>query len=74
MIADISTPETQFMDNGQYMAYTFPDEDKFVKVGFRLTVGDVISSPIVQLYPHNLGKAISDLFLMKKAKEKEQNQ
>jgi len=71
---DISTPETQFMDNGQYMAYTFPDEDKFVKVGFRLTVGDVISSPIVQLYPHNLGKAISDLFLMKKAKEKEQNQ
>ena len=71
---DISTPETQYMDNGQYMAYTFPDEDKFVKVGFRLTVGDVISSPIVQLYPHNLGKAISDLFLLKKAKEKAQNQ
>lgn len=71
---DISTPETQFMDNGQYMAYTFPDEEKFVKVGFRLTVGDVISSPIVQLYPHNLGKAISDLFLIKKAKEKAENQ
>lgn len=71
---DISIPETQFMDNGQYMAYTFPDEEKFVKVGFRLTVGDVISSPIVQLYPHNLGKAISDLFLLKKAKEKAQNQ
>lgn len=71
---DISTPETQYMDNGQYMAYTFPDEEKFVKVGFRLTVGDVISSPIVQLYPHNLGKAISDLFLIKKAKEKAQNQ
>ena len=67
---DISTPDTQFMDNGQYMAYTFPNDDKFVKVGFRLTVEGVIDSPIVQLYPHNLGKAISDLFLIKKAKEK----
>lgn len=68
---DISTPETQYMDKGQYIAYTFPNDDKFVKVGFRLTIGDVISSPIVQLYPHDLGKAISDLFLIKKAKDKE---
>lgn len=67
---DISTPDTQFMDNGRYMAYTFPNDDKFVKVGFRLTVQGVIDSPIVQLYPHDLGKAISDLFLIKKAKEK----
>lgn len=67
---DISTPDTKFMDNGQYMAYTFPNDDKFVKVGFRLTVEGVIDSPIVQLYPHDLGKAISDLFLIKKAKEK----
>lgn len=67
---DISTPDTQFMEDGKYLAYTFPDDDKFVKVGFRLTVEGVIDSPIVQLYPHNLGKAISDLFLIKKAKEK----
>lgn len=69
---DISTPEAVYMDNGQYMAYTFPNDDKFVKVGFRLTVGDVLNSPIVQIYPHNLGKAISDLFLIKKQKDKEQ--
>lgn len=68
---DISTPETQYMEDGQYIAHTFPNDDKFVKVGFRLTVGDVISSPIVQLYPHDLGKAISDLFLIKKARDKE---
>ncbi len=67
---DISTPDTQFMDKGQYLAYVFPNDDKFVKVGFRLTVEGVIDSPMVQLYPHNLGKAISDLFLIKKAKEK----
>lgn len=68
---DISTPETKFMEDGEYLAYEFPDEEKFVKVGFRMRVGDIINSPVVQLYPHNLGKAISDLFLIKKAKEKE---
>ena len=50
--------------------YTFPDDDKFIKVGFRMQIGKSISSPIVQLYPYMLAKAISDLFLIKKAKEK----
>lgn len=66
---DISTPEAVFMEQGQYMAYAFPDDDKFVKVGFRMTIGDVIDSPMVQLYPHDLAKAISDLFLIKKSEE-----
>ena len=68
---DISTPETKFMEQGEYLAYTFPEDDKFVKVGFRMKIGDVIDSPMVQLYPHDLGKAISDLFLIKKAKEED---
>ena len=57
---------------GQYLAYEFPNDDKFVKVGFMMKIGDIINSPVVQLYPHDLGKAISDLFLIKKAKEREQ--
>ena len=65
---DISTPETKYMEDGEYLAYEFPNDDKFVKVVFRMTVGDIIDSPVVQLYPHNLGKAMSDLFLTKKAK------
>ena len=67
---DISTPEAKFMDGGQYLGYVFPDDDKFVKVGFRMQIGSAISIPIVQLYPYMLAKAISDLFLIKKAKEK----
>ena len=67
---DISTPEAQFMDGGQYLGYAFPNDDKFIKVGFRMQIGETISSPIVQLYPYMLAKAISDLFLIKKAKEK----
>ncbi len=67
---DISTPEAQFMDGGQYLGYVFPDDDRFIKVGFRMQIGEIISSPIVQLYPNMLAKAISDLFLIKKAKEK----
>lgn len=65
---DISTPETKYMEDGEYLAYEFPNDDKFVKVKFRMTVGDIIDSPVIQLYPHNLGKAMSDIFLIKKAK------
>lgn len=68
---DISTPETTHMENGEYFEYEFPNDDKFVKVKFRMKIGDLIDSPVVQLYPHDLGKAISDLFLIKKAKEKQ---
>lgn len=67
---DISTPEAKFMQDGEYLAYEFPDDDRFVKVGFRMRIGDFIDSPVVQLYPHDLGKAISDLFLIRKAKVK----
>lgn len=68
---DISTPEAKFMEDGEYLAYEFPDEERFVKVGFKMRVGDIINSPVVQLYPHNLGKAISDLFLINKSKQKD---
>lgn len=68
---DISTPETKYMEDGEYLAYEFPNDDKFVKVVFQMKVGDIIDSPVVQLYPYNLGKAMSDLFLIKKAKEKQ---
>lgn len=67
---DISTPETKHMSDGQYIGYEFPKEDKLVKVSFNMKIGDIFSSPMVQLYPHDLGKAISDLFLIKKAREK----
>jgi len=68
---DISTPETKYMQDGEYLTYEFPNEDKFVRVGFRMKIGDLIDSMVAQLYPHELGKAISDLFLIKKAKEKQ---
>lgn len=67
---DISTPEAKFMDNGTYIAYTFPNDDRFVKVKFEMSIGDTITSPVIQLYPHDLGKAISDMFLNKRAREK----
>jgi flagellar motor switch protein FliN/FliY len=67
---DISTPEAKHMDDGQYLACEFPNDDKFVLVEFRMKIGDIINSPVVQIYPHDLAKAISDLFLIKKAREK----
>lgn len=70
---DISTPETKFMADGEYLAYEFPDEDRFVKVGFKMRIGDIIDSAVVQLYPYGLGKAISELFLTNKANVKERS-
>jgi flagellar motor switch protein FliN/FliY len=67
---DISTPETKYMEDGEYLACEFPNDDRFVQVGFKMNIGDIISSPVVQIYPHDLGKAISDLFLLKKSKER----
>jgi flagellar motor switch protein FliN/FliY len=64
---DISTPEAKYIEDGEYIAYMFPKEEKFVKVGFMMKIGNIINSPVVQLYPHDLGKAISDLFLIKKS-------
>lgn len=63
---DISTPDAKFMEDGEYLACEFPDDDKFVKVKFRMKMGDIIDSPVIQLYPHDLAKAISDIFLIKK--------
>jgi flagellar motor switch protein FliN/FliY len=67
---DISTPEAKYMEDGEYIACEFPNDDKFVQVEFRMSIGDIIDSPVVQIYPHDLGKAISDLFILKKNKEK----
>lgn len=68
---DISTPEAKYMEDGEYIAYTFPNSDKFVKVKFMMKIGEVFSSPMIQLYPYELAVSISNLFLDKKSKEKE---
>lgn len=67
---DISTPEAKYMEEGEYIAYTFTNTERLIKVGFKMSIGDVFSSPMVQLYPYDLAKSISNLFLDKKEKEK----
>lgn len=66
---DISIPDTKYMEDGEYLACEFPNDDKFVKVQFNMNIGNIIESPVVQLYPYDLSKAISELFLKKKSKE-----
>lgn len=62
---DISVPKADFMESGEYIACTFPDDDRFVKVGFKMQIGDVFSSPMVELYPYHLAKSMSNLYLIK---------
>lgn len=63
---DISTPQTEYMDKGSFVSHEFPNDDRFVEVGFHMMIGDKMNTRVYQLYPHNLAKAISDLYLIKK--------
>lgn len=65
-LVDISTPTTKHMQAGEYVAYEFPDHDRFVEITFDVKIGDIIVTQIVQIYPFILAKAIADLFLLKK--------
>lgn len=65
-VVDISTPETNMMNPGEYMAYEFPDDDRFVQIDFDVKLGKLITTEMTQMYPFVLAKAIADLFLIKK--------
>ncbi len=63
---DISPPEVNSIDVESVKIFEkmFADDKKdFLKVTFRLTVGQVIDSIMVQLYPIELAKTLCDLFL-----------
>ena len=42
---------------------TIPDDDLFVKVSFRLKIGDLIDSNIMQLLPLNFAKELVEELL-----------
>lgn len=65
-VVDISTPETKQMNPGEYMSYEFPDDDRFIQIDFEVKLGKLIKTEMTQMYPFMLGKAIADLFLIKK--------
>jgi flagellar motor switch protein FliN len=56
---DISPPTVHFLDvkEGEGTEY-LPDEDVFIKVSFRLKVGDLIDSNIMQLLPVDFAKEL----------------
>jgi len=63
-VVDISIPETAHMSAGEYVAYEFPNDDRFLQINFRVKLGDVVVTDMVQMYPYVLGKAIADLFIL----------
>lgn len=63
---DISTPQTEHMDKGTFISHEFPNDDRFVEVSFHMKIGEKMNTRMYQLFPHNLAKAISDLYLNKK--------
>ena len=65
-LVDISTPNTVMTDPGDYVNDSFPQDDRFVQISFKVQMGELISTHMTQLYPFRLAKAIADLFIVKK--------
>lgn len=56
-LVNISPPGIDIMDlNSEEGKSKFPDEDCFVKISFRLKIGDLIDSSIMQLLPVNFSR------------------
>lgn len=62
---DISTPESKVCNASDMILNTFPEEETFVCIEFRMKVGEVLSFKAVQVYPYKVAKQISTLFLEK---------
>ncbi len=65
---DISTPEITRIDvesvkNFEKMFES--QKDQFVKISFRMTIGDLIDSTMVQLYPVDFAQDMCEIFLNK---------
>ena len=63
---DISPPVANLVDlNEQYDEKNFPEflKKKFVKVSFRMTIGTLIDSEIMQLYPFDFARNLYQTFM-----------
>ena len=63
---DISPPVANLVDlNERYDETTFPQflKKKFVKVSFRMTIGSLIDSEIMQLYPFDFARSLYQTFM-----------
>ncbi len=59
---NISVPVTEKEDTGNYMEQHFPGEERFVKISFRLQLGEATETEIAILYPYSMaGKIIEYL-------------
>ena len=63
---DISPPNVEYIVKDDYSFDDDIPEELFVKVKFRMKIGKLIDSTIIQLYPFNLAHSIYKLFQRRK--------
>jgi flagellar motor switch protein FliN/FliY len=70
----ISPPETSFVDLGQdYRGIEFfSQNERFVKIAFKMVVGDLIDSEIMQLLPIDFSKDMVASLIAQETKQEEQ--
>ena len=65
IMVDISTPEVNTIDVESVRIFEKMFEgknDNFVKIAFKMTVGDLIDSTMVQLYPQEFAEKMIEIF------------
>ena len=63
---DISPPTVESININEFDFSDNVPDDVFVKINFRLTIGKLIDSTIMQLYPLSLANSIYNLFQRRK--------
>lgn len=72
---DISPPELTLMDlKTRRGIENIPDDALMFEISFRLTIGNLVDSNIMQLVPIPFGKQLVDLLMSENADEKEQQE
>ncbi|MFP4697258.1 MAG: flagellar motor switch phosphatase FliY [Eubacteriales bacterium] len=74
---DINPPVSNLVDlNDEFDAKEIATflKDSFIKVSFKMKIGDLVDSEIMQLYPIEFAKKITDIFIEAKENENKEKQ
>lgn len=67
---DIAPPVSKiWKDQGEELSSNIPEKEKIIRVNFRMTIGDVVDSNIMQIFPASTAKKIVSIMMGKEEEE-----
>ena len=67
---DIAPPVSKiWKEQGEELSSNIPEKEKIIRVNFRMTIGDVVDSNIMQIFPASTAKKIVSIMMGKEEEE-----